>query len=58
MSDSPTDGEDIIYTCKGCGEVRVANPPVRLATPLLTLRLTTQILEEGKAFELGMLPPV
>ena len=51
--ESPPDPEDVSYPCKGCGEVR------SIQTPYLTVYLTKltqhQILEEGKAFELGKL---
>jgi len=48
--ESPNEEGDAIYPCKGCGEVRMSIPAI------LKLRLTllSQILEEGKAFELGM----
>lgn len=43
------DADDIPYPCKGCGEVR------EILGRVLDLMLTNnpQILEEGKAFELG-----
>lgn len=57
--ESPLDQDDVVYPCKGCGEVAGQVPPPRLRHKLTP----TQILEEGKAFELGMhsspsLPPL
>jgi hypothetical protein len=53
--DSPMEGDDVAYPCKGCGDVSVpALKQVCLNLPL-TIILFAQILEEGKAFELGEL---
>lgn len=46
--ESPTDQDDVVYPCKGCGEVLIY--PTLQDMQALT---DTQILEEGKAFELG-----
>lgn len=61
--ESPMEQDEAVYPCKGCGEVRcptppccfAAMPPPDLGRDLLTTCLY-QILEEGKAFELGMFP--
>lgn len=45
--ESPLDLEEAAYPCKGCGEVRDAARDIRAVTDF------HQILEEGKAFELG-----
>ncbi|PQE23225.1 hypothetical protein CJF31_00006957 [Rutstroemia sp. NJR-2017a BVV2] len=51
--DSPMEGDDVAYPCKGCGDVSVpALKQVCLNLPL-TIILFAQILEEGKAFELA-----
>ncbi|KAF2750093.1 RhoGAP-domain-containing protein [Sporormia fimetaria CBS 119925] len=49
--ESPLDQDDVVYPCKGCGEVRYSahtNYPGSCADVCLI-----QILEEGKAFELA-----
>jgi len=43
------EGDDVAYPCKGCGDVCLFERQ-NLSSPALTL---AQILEEGKAFELG-----
>jgi hypothetical protein len=48
--DSPMDADDIPYPCKGCGEVRCFYES-RTSWPHTDSLF--QILEEGKAFELG-----
>lgn len=59
-SDSPMEQDDAPIPCKGCGEVRA--PPLSYPSYSLLAELSTpnandiyavQILEEGKAFELG-----
>ena len=64
LPESPMEADDIAYPCKGCGEV-CHTPPFclspDLAMPPPDSSSNTngvnflQILEEGKAFELGML---
>lgn len=49
--DSPMEPEDDAYPCKGCGEVSGSWP----AFCLHNAEWIAQVLEEGKAFELGML---
>lgn len=46
--ESPTD--DVVFPCKGCGEVLYTHPDPDLKAIRLISR---KILEEGKAFELG-----
>ena len=48
--ESPNDIEDVVYPCKGCGEVLYTH--VRHGIPIADNPFP-QILEEGKAFELG-----
>lgn len=55
FAESPLDQEDVVYPCKGCGEVGKAQEIV-LYTHEQTAPNELQILEEGKAFELGKLP--
>ena len=56
--ESPLEPDDAVYPCKGCGEVRDGPLIVSRAAPLLLApnadNCNEQILEEGKAFELGM----
>lgn len=48
--ESPNDQEDVVYPCKGCGEVLyTTNGDEHMTAD----SLVPQILEEGKAFELG-----
>jgi hypothetical protein len=47
--ESPTEGEDI-YPCKGCGEVLYTESEQEVMYANFDM---SQILEEGKAFELG-----
>ena len=57
--DSPMDADDAVYPCKGCGEVcpnQVLSQLQLCHAPDSERALLTsmeQILEEGKAFELG-----
>lgn len=51
--ESPMDPDDVAYPCKGCGQVSC---PVSILWRTVTFadHFTSKILEEGKAFELGM----
>lgn len=55
--ESPMEQDDAAYPCKGCGEVRLSQPAItsKPNSDRLTdhARPNPQILEEGKAFELG-----
>jgi len=53
--DSPMDADDI-FPCKGCGEVgRLLHHLLKNSVPVVNSNRSavSQILEEGKAFELG-----
>ena len=58
--ESPMEQDEAAYPCKGCGEVCFRPPCCLSAKPPPVLGWGandgnhTQILEEGKAFELGM----
>ena len=52
--DSPMDENDVVYPCKGCGEVFATMGSASLVAAAIANTLMSQILEEGKAFELGM----
>ena len=52
--ESPNDIEDVVYPCKGCGEVLYTH--VRHEHSIADYPFP-QILEEGKAFELGRFNP-
>ncbi|QSZ33927.1 hypothetical protein DSL72_005506 [Monilinia vaccinii-corymbosi] len=53
--ESPMEGDDLAYPCKGCGDVSVPVPLTREMFVNLPLKwfFLAQILEEGKAFELA-----
>lgn len=54
--ESPMEGDDTAYPCKGCGDVSAPVPSTRGVFESATkVNFFAQILEEGKAFELGKL---
>jgi hypothetical protein len=57
FADFPMDQDDMVYPCKGCGEVR-RDPRCVLLVDAVRKANSKQILEEGKAFELGKSDPV